>query len=240
MDIVSDGTMSASIKTATYYHEWVFKSFSSFLLPGSALEIGSGHGQYSKRIAAIVDDLIVSDIDPLAINRIQNELHTIHNVRYLTMDGIDNNQLNEKVNNIVLINVLEHIEKDKDFLVQCKSSLTPDGLIIIFVPAFQLLYSCMDKEAGHFRRYRRDTLTQMMQGLGFRIKHARYFNSVGFFGWYANKLLNSGIHAKNTNMQISLYNKLIPILKNVDYLLPFIGQSVLIIGQNNTAESCVV
>ena len=64
-------TMSSAIAQITNYHNWVFDNFKNFIKDGVALEIGSGHGIYSQKIAKQVGKLIVSDIDAeeLKINR---------------------------------------------------------------------------------------------------------------------------------------------------------------------------
>ena len=56
---------------------------------------------------------------------------------------------------IVLINVLEHIERDVEALRSLAGLLTPQGRCIAFAPALPRLYSDVDRAIGHFRRYLR-------------------------------------------------------------------------------------
>jgi SAM-dependent methyltransferase len=227
----SDATMSAAIRTANNYHQWVFSSFAPFLQPGSALEIGSGHGAYSRLIAPCVERLIVSDIDPEAIAAIQRDLVDLGNVSYLTMDGIDARTLREPVSNIVLVNVLEHIADDLGFLRRCRDSLQPDGALIVYAPAFAQLYSRMDRDAGHHRRYGKKQLRTLLMQAGFDVAHLRFINAVGFFGWLANKYSRSAMNSATTNGQIALFDRLVPLIKHVDRALPFLGQSLVAIGR---------
>jgi SAM-dependent methyltransferase len=54
---------------------------------------------------------------------------------------------------ILLFDVLEHIERDDDFLKSLLFHLKEDGLVLINVPADMWLYSRYDVAAGHARRY---------------------------------------------------------------------------------------
>lgn len=225
----SQETMSSAIAQITNYHDWVFDSFKDFIKDGIALEIGSGHGIYSKKIAKQVQRLIVSDIDAEAIKTIQNQLQSINNIDYLVMDGINENQLPAKVDTIILVNVIEHIKNDRLLIDQCYNALNSSGRIVIFAPAFNLLFSNYDKQAGHYRRYTKSLCHDLLQD-HFKIQKIRYFNKVGFFGWLLNKYSKSHINSKSTNTQIQLYDKMIPFLKYADYLIPFIGQSLIAVG----------
>jgi len=223
-------TMSRAMKHAHRYHEWVFSSFRACLRPGATLEVGSGHGRYTRLLAPLVEEVIVSDIDPLAVESIRSELAGLPNVRFRVMDGIAPDQIGRPVQNIVLVNILEHIEKDADFIARCRDALAPDGVLVVFAPAFPCLYGRMDQQAGHFRRYSRAGLRALLEAQGLRVERLRYFNAVGFFGWLVNKWLGSGVNAALTNAQVSLYDKLVPMLKHADHLLPFIGQSLLAVA----------
>jgi SAM-dependent methyltransferase len=209
----------------------VFESFARHLRPGVTLEIGSGHGAYSRKLAAAARELVVSDIDPAAIERIRAELEGVANVRYLVMNGLDRDLLGAPVDNVVLLNLLEHIERDAALLDECRDSIAPGGALVVFSPAFPALYSRMDREAGHYRRYTRGGLCALVEDAGFEVVDARFFNAVGFFGWYANKVMNSGIHSSSTNAQITLYDRLIPALRRFDRWLPFVGQSLVVVGR---------
>jgi SAM-dependent methyltransferase len=219
--------MSRAITEAHNYHQWVFDAFAGQLRPGSALEVGSGHGRFSSLLLPRVQKLVIADIDPNAIARIRQTLSG-DNISYLVMDGVDRDKLGAPVDNIVLLNVLEHIGDDAGFVARCRDSLNPGGKLIVFVPAFQVLFSRMDREAGHHRRYSRAQLSAVLRD--FDIESIRYFNAVGFFGWLANKWMDSAVNGDNTNAQIRLYDRMIPYLKHVDRVVPFLGQSLLAIA----------
>lgn len=78
------------------------------------------------------------------------------------------------------LNVLEHIEDDVAALQICYDKIKPGGRLLIYVPAFQILYSSMDRNVGHFRRYTRIALSEKVRAAGFRIIKNEYVDCAGF------------------------------------------------------------
>jgi len=78
-------------------------------------------------------------------------------------------------------NVLEHIDDDSAILKKLFDSLKPGGIIGIYVPAHPILYSAMDKEIGHVRRYTRSELRKKVLAAGFSIQSITYDEFIGFF-----------------------------------------------------------
>ena len=64
---------------------------------------------------------------------------------------------------ITLLDVLEHIENDQEFLKNLKSYLKRGGFLLITVPAYKFLWSEHDEALGHFRRY---TASELVKKLG--------------------------------------------------------------------------
>ena len=59
---------------------------------------------------------------------------------------------------IILLDVLEHIEKSKAFMTKVSKLLNNHGSVIVGVPAYQKLWSKHDEQLLHFRRYNWDML----------------------------------------------------------------------------------
>ena len=89
---------------------------------------------------------------------------------------------------VVLLNVLEHIEKDTDAVRHVWRILKPGGVAIIEVPAGPQLYDIFDKQLLHCRRYAMRGLCALLTGAGFEIaarSHLGFFVYPAF--WYAKK-----------------------------------------------------
>ena len=70
---------------------------------------------------------------------------------------------------IGLFDILEHIEDDVGFLRTINTILIPDGRLYITVPAYNFLFSFIDKLSGHYRRYSLASLTEKLESVGFII-----------------------------------------------------------------------
>jgi hypothetical protein len=101
---------------------------------------------------------------------------------------------------------------------------------LIFVPALPWLYSELDKQVGHFRRYTKKKLTERVQQAGFSIVKARYFDMAGIIPWYINfTLLKNSIRGGS----VSLYDRLIvPPMRAIESLVPpLAGKNVLLVAK---------
>jgi SAM-dependent methyltransferase len=73
--------------------------------------------------------------------------------------------------------VLEHVENDRDALATWRSWLRPGATLLLSVPAHKRKWTTSDIWAGHYRRYERAELFQLVSATGFAIEH---FESYGF------------------------------------------------------------
>lgn len=79
------------------------------------------------------------------------------------------------IEQLLLLDVLEHIEDDGAFLRTMYRKLAPGGRVLLTVPAFQRLWSSEDDEARHYRRYRLEELKDAAQNAGFEVLYSNYF-----------------------------------------------------------------
>ena len=73
--------------------------------------------------------------------------------------------------------VLEHIADDEGFLRDLHRVLTDNGHVLVTVPAYQFLWSDLDRLLGHVRRYNKRDLVRCCEKAGFTVSVASYFNS---------------------------------------------------------------
>ena len=75
---------------------------------------------------------------------------------------------------IGLFDVIEHLDDPAGLMTEVSRVLEPSGVVVITVPAFQMLWSNADVAAGHRRRYTKYRLDRMMNELGFTRVLSRY------------------------------------------------------------------
>jgi hypothetical protein len=80
-------------------------------------------------------------------------------------------------NIVFLLDVIEHVENDRDFLefLSCQSWATKDSLFVITAPAFNNLFCAHDKWLGHYRRYSHEELRKITENAGFQYIQGDYF-----------------------------------------------------------------
>jgi SAM-dependent methyltransferase len=80
------------------------------------------------------------------------------------------------------VHVMEHIEDDRSFVRQQLELLRPGGRLIILVPALPFLYSELDKNIGHFRRYNKSSIRSLLDGAPAEVEKLFYSNFIGVLG----------------------------------------------------------
>jgi len=115
-------------------------------------------------------------------------------------------------------NVLEHIRDDSQTLSEIYKKLNSNGILAIYVPALQILYSDLDARIGHYRRYSRAELRQKLILAGFEIKKNHYVDSIGFFAALLTKMLGyQGKLGLGNSKSLQVYDQMIfPISRVCD------------------------
>ncbi len=130
---------------------------------GSLLEVGFGSGSILYELNKM--NFRCSGVD------MSDDAHRLASVSLKNLD-IDlakelDNQKKNQFDYFLAFEVLEHIENDLDELINWKEFLAPNGRIFISVPAHKKLWGATDIWAGHFRRYEKNELLEVMEKAGF-------------------------------------------------------------------------
>jgi 2-polyprenyl-3-methyl-5-hydroxy-6-metoxy-1,4-benzoquinol methylase len=133
---------------------------------------------------------------------------------------------------IVYIDVLEHIERDRDELEAAADRLKPGGTIVVLSPAHQALFTPFDEAIGHYRRYNHRQLAELTPA-GTRLIRLRYLDSVGLILSLGNRLLLRS--ASPTVKQVVFWDRFcIPAARRTDPLFAWrLGKSILAVWQRN-------
>lgn len=136
------------------------------------------------------------------------------------------------VDAIYSFNVLEHIEDDEMMLHELRQRLRSGGTLLLYVPAFNLLFSSMDRKVGHFRRYRRGCLERRLRRAGFEIVLSRYADSIGFLAALTYKLIGdrSGVISAGS---VRAYDTFVfPVSRTLDHAAgTLFGKNVIAVAR---------
>jgi 2-polyprenyl-3-methyl-5-hydroxy-6-metoxy-1,4-benzoquinol methylase len=77
---------------------------------------------------------------------------------------------------IIASDILEHIENEEKALSEWNRILKSGGKLIIFVPAFNFLWSGHDERNIHYRRYSKSKLLKVVEREGFTVQRISFWN----------------------------------------------------------------
>jgi SAM-dependent methyltransferase len=141
-------------------------------------------------------------------------------------------EIDKKFDLIFSSNVLEHIEKDVEALLDLSKFLKPEGLLVNYVPAFPILFSDLDVSVGHYRRYTKRELSSKLKEAGFEIQKIHYVDSLGFPASVLLKVLGYKSRGNIGGLKsMSIYDRFIfPISRTLDLLgfKKLIGKNIIV------------
>jgi SAM-dependent methyltransferase len=200
------------MEDAVNYNRWLVTLATRWLpREGRILDFGAGTGTLTRLLRAAGHDMVA--LEPDANQAQQLQASGIEAVREIDLVP------DASLAGIVTFNVLEHIEEDAAAVRALRAKLRPGGRLFVYVPAFPVLYSAMDRKVGHVRRYRRAPLVRMLQSAGFQVADARHVDSAGFFASLLYRAAAPAEGGLNRNT-IRLYDRVaFPVSRAIDWAI---------------------
>jgi len=215
---------------AQNYHQWIIEEFKPYL-SGCTAEVGAGTGNFTELLLGNVRHIIAFEPSDNMYPKLNERFASNEKVEPLnSIFKSDIAQSRKEFDTIVYVNVLEHIENDSQELSIVYGSLREGGYVLIFVPALSFLFSNLDRNLGHYRRYRKNNLVTMLERAGFRVEKAKYFDIIGIIPWYIAFVL---MRKTLTGGNVSLYDRVVvPVMKRVErWIAPPIGKNILLVAR---------
>jgi 2-polyprenyl-3-methyl-5-hydroxy-6-metoxy-1,4-benzoquinol methylase len=212
--------------TTHFWMQWRFQVIKrslgkqNLLTPGSRyLEIGCGHGQFleqsDEQLGIVTDGCDLNLFALQKIGQVKGEVF-VYDI------ALKEPSMLSKYQGVFLLDVIEHIDDDQSFLNLSADHLSKNGLVVINVPALQLLFSQYDVVAGHKRRYSKADLNALFEKCGIELLDIQYWGllmlPIAFIRKFYLKFVNSFFK--------SLMNLELFLFKN-----PFVGTSLVAIGR---------
>ena len=218
---------------AKNYSKWIVDRFSPYI-GQDLIEVGIGAETYFHHFGSL-NSYTGVDIDAEAIKAAAR----IHPERSYKCADLGDAAFPDIIGSglfdtVFCANVLEHIDNDSLAVNNLLQVLRPGGHLLLFVPAFNFLYTDLDRLAGHIRRYNRQQLLQTLPEQGVSVLRIEYFNPVGGLGWWAQKLVkHDSLEGKGVKSQIHLFDKyVLPVSRLCNGLTKYLfGQSVICVAR---------
>jgi SAM-dependent methyltransferase len=214
--------------------------WSSVLAPyvrGSVLEVGAGVGAnapylLNERVTALVsiepDGRFADELEAAA-----RTLRASHGADIQVRRGLVRDlPADDRFDTIVYLDVLEHIDGDRDEVAAAADRLRPGGHLLVLAPAFQQLFSEFDRAIGHYRRYTAATL-QALTPHNLAVVEVRYLDALGAGLSAANRLILA--RATPSVGNILFWDRyIVPASRIADRVLGrFAGRSVVCVWQKH-------
>lgn len=155
---------SAGSPTKFVRNQIVYKILTQ-LNAGNTLDVGCGTGEYSRFLAEQGHNVTAFDPSEFAIEKLKanDGRHQIQ----CEVNTIENYKNSKLFDNIISIEVIEHIKSDKKFAKTLYSFLKKKGSLVISAPGSQILFSEGDRISGHYRRYSYKEFKKILKDAGF-------------------------------------------------------------------------
>ena len=192
----------------------------------TTIDFGAGVGALAEGARDWAKRLICVEPDPKQMNILcAAGFETIPDISTLPDASIDY---------VYSVNVFEHIENDSDVLAEIFRKLHPGGRFLIYVPAMQWLFTSMDKEVGHVRRYHRTELNRKLTAAGYTVRRSVYVDILGVlatlaYKWFGNK------HGRINIQALKVYDRLLfPLSRALDMLFGRLaGKNLLVVCEKS-------
>jgi SAM-dependent methyltransferase len=226
-------TTNKELDTFAYAQNWksywmgTIKPF----IRGDVLEVGAGIGINTERfVAAHRGPWLCLEPDPECSVRIEELLRDkgLAERCQVVTGTLASLPAGSRFDTVIYIDVLEHIERDREELEKASKLLNPAGCLIVLCPAHQKLYTEFDRAIGHYRRYSREQLVSLNPP-AMRLERAYYLDSVGMLLSLGNRFMLR--QSMPTLRQILFWDKMIiPFSRLLDPLLNrSLGKTVITI-----------
>jgi 2-polyprenyl-3-methyl-5-hydroxy-6-metoxy-1,4-benzoquinol methylase len=198
------------MQLAIRYTDWIANQIQPHCGP-RVLEVGAGIGNISSRLLRHAEYVCALEPNPACFETLGRRLEREpgFECRPWRVEDCDLDFIaSRRIDTIVCVNVLEHVDNDLDALKRLRGLLDgPAGRIALVVPAIPAAYGPIDAALGHYRRYSRARLQSVLTQAGFSVTSLHYSNLIGLLGWFFNARITRRVQQSDT--QIRIFDRLI-------------------------------
>lgn len=212
---------------------WLIKRFAAN--SARALEVGCGTGYvlYALRAALPTARLAGSELHTLGLVHARRRHSGA--VELFQMDARFS-WLSEALDLVGAFDVLEHIDDDNLVLRELHRMLVPNGVLIATVPQHPWLWSSVDEQSHHHRRYAVGELAEKARAAGFDIRYQTSFGALSLplmvlDRWRTRKAgteTASAAVSDNINRILKVIFWMEHVVRQIGMPLPFGGSTVIV------------
>ena len=209
-----------SVGFAENYNNHVLRLFTRKLIVNEKIvDFGAGYGLFTNKLITLGYDVASIEINEKAIKILKN--NNIENYKNIA-------EVNKKIDSIISLNVLEHIDDDLSTLKSLNKALKKGGKLYLYLPASKLVWTKLDELVNHKRRYSKKSLSNALENSQFEIKEMHYVDFIGWAVLLTSKILKLDLDFNKE--RIIFYDRFIfRFFKFLDSIFKyFIGKNIFV------------
>ena len=220
-----------AMSEAPKFNRWMADTIAPFA-GTRVLEIGAGMGNMTRQICPRRKLYIATDLDSEHVEHLRSVFRHRPAVQVASLDATKKEDFlpfQNRLDSVVCLNVLEHIEDDAGTLERIRTVLEPGGRLILLVPNDPRSYGSIDKAIGHYRRYTQPGLKALLESAGYDLEQMLEFNRVSTPGWRF-----TGQVLKSTTLSpagLRMFDKFVWLWRKIDRKLPWGPTSIIAIAR---------
>jgi len=213
------------MRQARNYNAYLLRLITTYAANGARLlDFGAGAGTFAAPLAGRGFDVWCVESDSSLVKQMRDAgLRAESSLASVPRSAFDL---------VYSLNVLEHIEDDRRIVALLAETLRPGGRLLVYVPAFESLFTSMDRKVGHLRRYTTRTLGRAIAAGGLTVEEMRYADSLGVAATLVYKMFDPG-DGRIGERGLKLYDRLVfPISRRLDIVMGrYLGKNVLAVAR---------
>ncbi|MBA3973520.1 MAG: glycosyl transferase [Candidatus Solibacter sp.] len=220
------GTLVNLTRTPAYI-SWLVKMIRP-LLGDDVLELGASTGVFSGRLMGKRHRYVAAESDPFYLHALENRFLRTPNVEVAPVAAAEPASFpwRAEFDSVVMLNVLEGLERPDETLRAAAAALRPGGRVILLSPLGPGLYGSVDKSMGQLRRFSRSGLEKMLSDAGLEADSFRSINKFGRIPWFINsRILGSRSLSK---LSLKIFDKTVWLWRLLDAVTPWPGLSAVV------------
>jgi glycosyltransferase involved in cell wall biosynthesis len=220
-----------ALSVAGKFNRWMADTIAPYV-GRRVLEIGAGIGNLTRQICPRRELYIATDIDTEHIEQLRRKFQHRPAVRIGRLDAenpADFTPYEGRVETVICLNVLEHLEHHEQVLRSIKTLLEPGGRLILLVPNGPEAFGTLDTAVGHFRRYQPEGLGALLTAAGYEVEKIIPFNRVSWPGWRFTGQVMKTKGLSTAGMRV--FDRFVWLWRRIDRSLPWQPISIIAIAR---------
>ncbi len=216
--------LTSAVKYQRFLTEFLTRAAGVPAAGSVVADFGAGLGTFARDVRSLGWQVLCIELDPALRARLRADgfdaVESLDDVSPRSLDFLFS------------YNVLEHIEDDAGVVGAFHRVLKPGAPLLLYVPAFAVLYGSLDRAVGHVRRYRRKGLIDLVESAGFTVEICHYADSIGFAAALAYRAIGDD-SGQLDERAVRLYDRFVfPASRRLDYVARnFFGKNLVLIAR---------